>query len=50
VHQWALQVEAYFETQVIVDDASWFQMAQSLIQNHAMDWWMTQKDVKLDLT
>jgi hypothetical protein len=38
-------VEAYFETQVIVDD-----MAQSLLQDHAMEWWMTQKDVKLDLT
>jgi len=49
VCKWALQQKAYFETQAIVTNINWPRMTQSLFQNHAMEWCMAQKDIKINL-
>jgi hypothetical protein len=36
---WALEVEAYFETQMIVTNNNQLRMAQSLLWNHVLTWW-----------
>jgi hypothetical protein len=46
VKQWGLQVEAYFELQVINTNVDHFILTQSLLRDHALEWWMTQKDAK----
>jgi hypothetical protein len=49
VGQWFLQVEAYFEMQFITTNSNWFCMAQFLLCDHIMEWWMTQEDVVINL-
>jgi hypothetical protein len=44
VRQWALQVEAYFESQAINMDVDQFRLAQFLLRGHALEWWMAQKN------
>jgi len=44
VRQWAPQVEAYFESQVINMDVDQFRLAQFLLRGHALEWWMAQKN------
>jgi hypothetical protein len=46
VRQWGLQVEAYFESRMINTDVDHFILTQSLLRDHALEWWMTQKDAK----
>jgi len=50
VREWVLhEVEAYFETQVIITNANWLKMTQPLFWGHALKWWTMQKDVELNL-
>jgi hypothetical protein len=48
VRQWALQVEAYFESQTINMNVDWLRVAQFFLGDHALEWWMAQKDVELN--
>jgi hypothetical protein len=45
VKQWVLQVEPYFESQVINKDVDQFRLARSFLRDHALEWWTTLKDV-----
>jgi hypothetical protein len=49
VRYWALQVEAYFKSQVMNMDVDWLKLAQFLLRDHALEWWTTQKDVEPNL-
>ncbi len=46
VRQWGLQVKAYFESQAINTYVDRFKFTQFLLRDHALEWWMTQKDAK----
>ncbi len=49
VRQWVFQVEAYFESQVINMNIDQLRLAQSLLKDHVLEWWMAQKDAKPNL-
>jgi hypothetical protein len=38
VHQWFLQVDAYFETHAISANANWLRMVQYLFWEHVIEW------------
>jgi hypothetical protein len=42
-------VEAYFESRMINTDVDWLRLVQSLLKDHALEWWMAQKDVEPNL-
>jgi hypothetical protein len=41
VRQWAIQVEAYFESQAINMYVDGLRLAQSLLRYHTLEWWTT---------
>jgi hypothetical protein len=44
VRKWALQVEAYFESQTINMDVDQLRLSQFFLRGHVFEWWMTQKN------
>jgi len=42
-------MEAYFESQAINTDVDRLRLAESLLRDHAMEWWTTQKDIEPNL-